>query len=126
MVMNARLVSVIGLLLVASACGGDGGGGAGPDLEIERRTGYAVIVDDTSAAVEIGFSTDRDSESGEAFDVGDALWRIEDGPWNEPPVTCLGRGQRVELGIADVQNEAKPGLLEERVVWIACLAPPEE
>jgi hypothetical protein len=55
--------------------------------------------------------------------VTDALWRVEEGAWNEPPVTCLGRGQRVELGIVDAQNEARPGLLRETVVWIACLSP---
>lgn len=124
--MKPRLTGAVALLLFVSACGDGGGGAAGPDLEIERRTGYAVVVDDGPGSLEIGFSTDRDAESGEAFVVGDALWRIEDGPWNEPPVSCLGRGRRIEMGIARVQNESKPGLLEEWVVWISCLAPSEE
>jgi hypothetical protein len=53
------------------------------------------------------------------------VWRIEDGPWIEPPVACLGKGQRIELGISQVENEQRPGLLKERVVWVACLAPEE-
>jgi hypothetical protein len=73
----------------------------------------------------IGFSADRNAASGEAFDITQAVWRQQDGPWNEPPVTCVGRGQRVELGVSQVQNESQPGLLMDRVVWIACLAPPE-
>lgn len=109
--------------LILGACAGGGSEGGG--LEIERRTGYAVVVDQSAGGVEIGFSADRDAASGAGFDVSTSLWRLDDGPWNEPPVTCLGRGQRVELGIAEVQNEARPGLLEERVVWIACLSPEE-
>jgi len=85
--------------------------------------GFAVIVDQTAGGIEIGFSADRDSESGEAFDVTDALWRIEDGPWNEPPASCIGKGQRLELGISSVQNETRPGLLKERVIWLSCLPP---
>jgi hypothetical protein len=57
--------------------------------------------------------------------VTESVWRIEDGPWIEPPVECLGKGQRIELGISQVENEQRPGLLKERVVWVACLAPEE-
>ncbi|MCB2223261.1 MAG: hypothetical protein KQH83_03710 [Actinobacteria bacterium] len=126
--MKARItVLVVAAALLAAGCAGDEGGtGTGPDLQIERRTGYAVIVSEFPTGTEIGFSADRDAESGTAFDVSAALWRIEDGPWNEPPVSCLGRGQRVELGIAQVQNEARPGLLEDLVVWVSCLASTEE
>ena len=88
--------------------------------------GFAVIVDASGDTIEIGFSNDRDADSGEAFDVTDALWRIQDGPWNEPPVTCVGKGQRVELGISNVQNESRPGLLAERVIWVSCLAAADE
>jgi len=108
--------------LVAAACAGDGSS-TGPDLEIERRIGFAVIVEDRSDGASIGFSTDRDSVSGEEFDVTGSVWRLDDGPWTEPPATCLGKGQRIELGIAQVENEERPGLLKDRVVWIACLAP---
>jgi hypothetical protein len=120
--MKAGIAGLVALALVLTACGDAGGGGTGPDLEIERRIGYAVIVNDSGLTLEIGFNADRDAESGEAFDLTDALWRVEDGPWNEPPVTCVGKGQRVELGLASVQNETRPGLLHERVVWLSCLA----
>jgi len=124
--MKARIVGLLAIFIVTAACGGDGGDGAGPDLEVERRIGFAVIVDDSGDGMEIGFSNDRDADSGEAFDVTDALWRIQNGPWNEPPVTCVGKGQRVELGISNVQNESRPGLLAERVVWVSCLAAADE
>lgn len=116
---------VAGAVALAACGGGEGGEATGPDLEIERREGYAVVVDESMGGIEIGFSADRDAGSGTRFEVTDALWRVDAGPWNEPPVTCVGRGQRIELGITSVQNEARPGLLEERVVWLACL-PPEE
>jgi hypothetical protein len=110
------------LALVATACGG-GAVSTGPDLAVDRRTGYAVIVEMRADGLSIGFSTDRDALAGEEYDVSRSLWRIEDGPWIEPPVSCLGRGQRVELGISQVENEARPGLLKDRVIWVACLAP---
>jgi hypothetical protein len=123
----ARVAVVAVMALGAAGCGDDQASQAmGSDLSIERRVGFAVVVDDSGEALMIGFSGDRDAESGEAFDITQAVWRQEEGPWNEPPVTCVGRGQRVELGITQVQNEAQPGLLEDRVVWIACLAPPEQ
>jgi hypothetical protein len=99
---------------------------AGGDLTIERRIGFAVVVDSSGGSQMIGFSTDRNDTSGEAFDITQAVWRVGDGQWNEPPVTCVGRGQRIELGVAAVQNEAQPGLLQDRVIWLSCLAPPEE
>ncbi len=82
-----------------------------------------MIVNEYPTGTEIGFSADRDAESGEAFDVSNALWRIEDGPWNEPPVTCIGKGQRVDLGITSVQEESRPGLLKDRVLLVTCLPP---
>jgi hypothetical protein len=125
--MAKRAAAVLAVLVVTAACGQDTGGGASaPDLEIERRTGYAVVVDETAEGLVIGFSLDRDATSGEAFDVSQALWRIEDGAWNEPPVTCLGRGQRIEVGVTSVQNETRPGLLTEHVVWVSCLSPVDE
>jgi hypothetical protein len=123
--MKARFAALLALALVVTACGDDGGGATGPDLEIDRRLGYAVIVDDSGDNLEIGFSADRDAPSGDAYDITEALWRIDDGPWNLPPVTCVGRGQRVEIGVADVQQADRPGLLVDRVVWISCLAPEE-
>jgi len=118
---------ILAMSLLVSACGGadDGTGidGAAPDLEIDRRTGYAVVVNETGGRMQIAFSEDRDAEIGEGFDVTQSVWRIEDGAWNEPPISCLGRGQRLELGIAQVQNEFQPGLLESRIVWVSCLAP---
>jgi len=110
--------------LIVSACGGDTASSS-PDLEIERRTGFAVIVEQRTDGASIGFNAERDAASGEEFDVSESVWRIEDGPWNEPPVNCLGRGQRIEIGVAQVQNEARPGLLKERVVWVSCLASEE-
>jgi len=121
--MKSRMAGLALMAMVVAACAGDGGGAGGLDLEIERRTGFAVIVNDFPTGIEIGFSADRDAESGEAFDVTDALWRIEDGPWNQPPVSCIGKGQRLELGISAVQSEDRPGLLKERVVWLSCLPP---
>lgn len=116
------LAAITALGLAFSACGGDGGS-TGPDLEVERRIGYAVIVENRPDGLSIGFSTDRDAEAGEEYDVSQSIWRVEDGPWVEPPVSCLGKGQRIELGISQVENEARPGLLKDRVVWVACLAP---
>ena len=119
---------LLAVALLASACGGgeqavtDAGA---PDLAIERRTGYAVVVDESGGLIQIAFNPDRDAETGEGFDVTESVWRIKDGAWNQPPITCLGRGQRLELGIAQVQNESQPGLLKDYVVWVSCLAPAE-
>ncbi len=122
--MRTRLgLALVALSLVAAACTTGGGSGTGPDIEIERRIGFAVIVENRAEGASIGFSSDRDAVAGEEFDVTDSVWRIDDGPWIEPPVTCLGKGQRIELGIAQVENEERPGLLKDRVVWVACLAP---
>ena len=120
---------ILALALLVSACGGGDGGAAveetSPDLDISRRIGYAVVVDESGGLIQIAVNENRDAEIGEGFDVTQSVWRLEDGPWNEPPITCLGRGQRLELGIAQVQNESQPGLLKDRVVWVACLAPVE-
>jgi len=114
----AALAAVL-LGLVASSCAG-----ATPiSLDISTKTGYAVVVEQTADSLSIGFSDNRDAAAGQPYEVTDAIWRVGDGPWLEPPVTCLGRGQRVELGISQVENAARPGLLEERVVWLVCLAP---
>ena len=121
-----RLITIALVLgIVAAACGGGEEGGGVPDLEIERRVGYAVVVDEQPDGLAIGFSNDRDAEAGEEFDVSQAIWREEDGPWTAPPVTCLAIGRRVELGITQVETEERPGLLRDRVVWLACL-PPED
>ncbi len=107
--------------VLLAACGG--GTSTSSDLQIERRTGYSVIVESRPDGASIGFAADRDAVSGEEFDVTEAVWRIDDGPWIEPPVTCLGKGQRVEIGVTQVESESRPGLLKERVVWVACLSP---
>lgn len=117
-----RAGCLVAIALVVVACGG-GRDQSGPDLDLERRVGYAVIIEARADGTSIGFAPDRDAVSGDEFDVTDAVWRIGSGPWNEPPVTCLGKGQRVELGIARVENVARPGLLKDRVVWVACLPP---
>ena len=70
--------------LVVTACGGDGGATTGPDLDVERQVGYAVIVEQRADGLSIGFSTDRDAEAGDEYDVSESIWRIEDGPWIEP------------------------------------------
>jgi hypothetical protein len=115
-----RIPIALGVLGLVTACGG----GTGPtSLEIDTTTGYAVIVEQVGAEISIGLNANRDATAGEAYDVSQAIWRIDEGRWNEPPVTCLGRGQRVELGIAMVENQSRPGLLKERVVWLVCLAP---
>jgi hypothetical protein len=126
--MRTRLVlaTLIAFGLVAAACGGDGGSTTGPDLDVERQIGYAVIVEQRVDGLSIGFNADRDAVAGDEYDVSESIWRVEDGPWIEPPVTCLGKGQRVELGISQVENETRPGLLKDRVVWVACLAPDDE
>lgn len=116
-----RLLAIgLPLTLILGACGGDTGT---TSLEIESTVGYAVIVEQIGEQIEIGLNSDRDATAGEAYDVTHAIWRVADGPWNEPPVTCIGRGQRVELGVTMVENEARPGLLKERVVWLVCLLP---
>ncbi len=71
----------------------------------------------------VSISTVRDSVSGEELDVTESVWRIDDGSWTEPSVTCMSKGQRIELCIAQVENEGRPGLLKDRVVWVAYLAP---
>lgn len=115
-----RLPIALGVLILVTACGGDRGA---TSLEVDTVAGYAVIVQQVGEEISIGLNASRDATAGEAYDVSQAIWRIDEGPWNEPPVTCLGRGQRVELGIAMVENETRPGLLKERVVWLVCLAP---
>ena len=129
MLRKAAVIAVIAALaLIAAGCGDDTSTAdpAGADLAIERSVGFAVVVDDTGSSLMIGFNADRDAAAGESFDISQAVWRIDDGPWNEPPVTCVGRGQRVELGISQVQSETQPGLLNDRVIWISCLAPESE
>jgi hypothetical protein len=115
-----RRLPAIGLVVAIAACGGDA---ASPSLEIESTVGYAVIVDRVGEQISIGLSSDPNATAGEAYDVTQAIWRVADGPWNEPPATCLGLGHRVELGVTMVENETRPGLLMERVVWLVCLAP---
>jgi len=112
----AWLIVVIG----AGACGGDA---SVTMLDIDTKTGYAVIVERLADRVAIGFNTNRDAAAGEEYEVTQAIWRVDDGPWREPPATCVAKGQRVELGITMVENEARPGLLMERVVWVVCLGP---
>lgn len=120
-----RLTTILAATaLLLAACGSDDEPAAGPDLQIERRTGFAVVVNETADRLQVGFAENRDATSGEAFDITQALWRIEDGTWNQPPVTCVARGQQIEIGVAQVQDAAAPGLLVDRVVWIACLAAP--
>jgi len=122
------LVALAAVAVLAAACGGgdEEGVTTGPDLEIERLEGYSVVVNVTGGRTLIGFSTDRNATSGDSYDVSESVWRVQDGPWNEPHATCLGKGQRIELGVTKVQNESQPGLLQNRVVWLSCLAPPAE
>jgi hypothetical protein len=125
--LRTRLMGALAVVaLLAAACAGDSEETpAAPDLEVERQVGYAVVVDQSGGRILIGFSTDRNATSGDSYDVTQTVWRLQDGAWNEPPVTCLGRGQRLELGIAKVQNESQPGLLKSRVIWLSCLSPEE-
>lgn len=123
----ARTRLVLPLLVVAllaAACGEESEGPpAAPDLAVERQVGYAVVVDQSGGRILIGFSSDRNATSGDSYDVTQAVWRVQDGAWNEPPATCLGKGQRLELGISKVQNASQPGLLKSRVIWLSCLSP---
>ena len=119
--------AIAALLLAGCAQDEETSSGTGEDLPVERRIGYAVVVEEQPERVTIGFSNDRDATSGEAYDVTEALWRIgPDGAWSQPPATCLAKGQRLELGITEVQDEARPGLLFEYVVWLSCLDPEQE
>lgn len=122
---RTRLILALALIaLLAAACGDEGEEAApAPDLSIDRQVGYAVVVDQTGGRTLIGFSADRNATSGDSYDVSQAVWRIEQGPWNEPPATCLSVGKRLELGISKVQNASQPGLLKNRVIWLSCLAP---
>jgi hypothetical protein len=47
------LFSLVALAMLVSACAGDSGS-TGPDLDIERRSGYAVIVEDRPDGVQSG------------------------------------------------------------------------
>jgi hypothetical protein len=119
-------LALAAIALLAAACGGDGEEGPAapaPDLVIDRQVGYAVVVDQTGGRTLIGFNADRNATSGDSYDVTQAVWRVEAGPWNEPPVTCLAVGKRIELGTTKVQNASQQGLLKSRVVWLSCLAP---
>lgn len=121
------MASLLAVALLAAGCGGDGEETpSAPDLAVERQTGYAVVVDQSGGRILIGFSPDRNATSGDSYDVTQAVWRVQDGAWNEPPATCLGRGQRLELGISKVQNASQPGLLKSRVIWLSCLSPEVE
>ncbi|MBN2112702.1 MAG: hypothetical protein JW785_01085 [Acidimicrobiia bacterium] len=121
------ILALVVTALLAVACGDETEEVApASDLAIERQVGYAVVVDQTGGRTLIGFSTDRNATSGDSYDVSQAVWRVETGPWNEPPVTCLAVGKRLELGISKVQNASQPGLLKSRVIWLSCLAPADE
>ncbi len=97
---RARLILALALIaLLAAACGDEGEEAApAPDLSIDRQVGYAVVVDETGGRILIGFSTDRNATSGDSYDVSQAVWRIEQGPWNEPPVDLPGGGQAAGVG----------------------------
>jgi hypothetical protein len=123
MAMRTVLIPFLVVGLLIAACGGDDAAGATPDLEVDRRVGYAVVVEDRPNGLSIGFSDDRDAQSGEEFDLSESIWTTDGGPWLEPPVMCVALGQRIELGVVQVENEARPGLLKDRVVWVACLPP---
>lgn len=129
---KARLiVALVATALLAGACGDaaeeeTSTTAPAPDLAIERVVGYAVVVDQTGGRTLIGFNADRNATSGDSYDVSQAVWREGGGQWNEPPVGCLRVGQRVELGIAKVQNASQQGLLKSRVVWLGCLSPTDE
>jgi len=121
------VTALLAVSLLAAACGDEAEEAVpAPDLAIERQVGYAVVVDQTGGRTLIGFSTDRNATSGDSYDVSQAVWRVETGPWNEPPATCLAVGKRLELGISKVQNASQPGLLKNRVIWLSCLAPADE
>jgi hypothetical protein len=123
---RARLIlALAATLMLAVACGDDTEGAAttGPDLVIERRTGYAVQVDQSSGRLLIAFNADRSAVAGETYDLSDALWRTEDGLWTEPPATCITPNAGLEIGVAEVQNIGRPGFLDERVIWVGCLSP---
>ena len=113
----------IGFATLTLAAAGCGSTAEPTSLDIDTQMGYAVIVEQLPDRISIGFNTNRDAAAGEAYDVTQAVWRVGDGPWNEPPVTCLSKGQRVQLGVTMVENETRPGLLMERVVWLVCLPP---
>ena len=120
------VILALGGLLLA-ACGEEEQAPAtAPDLAVDRQVGYAVVVDETGGRILIGFNADRNATSGDSYDLSQAVWRVEAGPWNEPPITCLSVGKRLELGISKVQNAAQPGLLKNRVIWVGCLAPIDE
>jgi hypothetical protein len=128
---RARLIlALVATALLLAACGGGEGAtttaagpDTGPDMVIERRVGYAVVVDETAGRLLIGFSPDRNATSGDSYDISQAVWRVESGLWSAPPTTCVTVGKRLELGVADVQNANQPGLLYERVIWLSCLPP---
>ncbi len=127
MARSRLIVALVLLALLVAACGKEEQGpAAAPDLSVDRQVGYAVVVDETGGRILIGFSTDRNATSGDSYDVSQAVWRVEAGPWNEPPITCLSVGKRLELGTSKVQNAAQPGLLKNRVIWVSCLAPADE
>ncbi|HSQ37415.1 MAG TPA: hypothetical protein VLS92_05945 [Acidimicrobiia bacterium] len=127
MLRTRLMVALLAAALLAAACGGSSDEGpSAPDLGIERQEGYAVVVDQSGGRILIGFSADRNATSGDSYDVTQSVWRVQDGAWNEPPVTCLGKGQRLELGISKVENVSQPGLLKNRVIWVSCLSPAQE
>lgn len=59
----------------------------------------------------------------EGFRVAGAIWRQDDGPWNDSDVpTCLeplSSGQRVTLGVVDVRPPSG-GFGRHVVVWLEC------
>lgn len=63
---------------------------------------------------------------GEGYSIAGAMWRQDDGPWNESGPTCLvpdSSGQRVTLGVVQVPASADaPG--RPVVVWLECHGAP--
>lgn len=120
--MDSRTRTFFVGLLIGACAMWVGAHFAGPGFVLQDQV---TILEGTSTGTNsdgsaMGF--DGAGHRNEGFSIAGAMWRQDDGPWNDSAPTCLrplSSGQPVTLGIVEVQPSADvPG--GSVVVWLEC------